>query len=77
MTEELHQGFMDLKEVLPLVKMKKSRWYVLRKKGRVPMGQEHPDCERRWVYTVEEIQAHLRRMEAARRVLAEGEGSAA
>ena len=72
MTEALHQGFMDLEEVLPLVKMKKSHWYALRKQGRVPMGQEHPLCEGRWVYTVEEIQALLRSMEAARKDVAKG-----
>lgn len=70
--EHVHQGFMDLAGVLPLVKMKKSHWYALRKKKHVPMGQKHPLSDRRWVYSVEEIQALLRRMESERKAGAVG-----
>jgi predicted DNA-binding transcriptional regulator AlpA len=62
---QMHQGFLTLKEVLPLVRMKRTNWYAKMEKGLVPVGQLHP-LGRDRIYTVEEIDALLRWMEAER-----------
>lgn len=64
---QMHQGFLTLKEVLPLVRMKRSNWYAKQKLGLVPEGQPHPFAEGQRIYTVEEIDKLLRRMEAERK----------
>lgn len=64
---QMHLGFLTLKEVLPLVRMKRSNWYAKQKLGLVPEGQPHPFAEGKRIYTVEEIDKLLRRMEADRK----------
>ncbi len=73
----MHQGFMVLEQILPLVQMKRTSWYAKMKQGLVPQGQPHPFVNKQRIYTLEEIQALLHSMEAKRKVVAKGEGSAA
>lgn len=72
----MHLGFLSLEQVLPLVRMKKSNWYAKRRLGLVPAGQPHPIAENETIYTVDDIQALLRRMEAAGTVEPKAKGAA-
>lgn len=74
---QMHLGFLSLEQVLPLVRMKRSTWYTKQKLGLVPKGQPLPLVGKQRIYSVEEIQALLRSMEAAREPLAKGKGAAA